>query len=98
MIGYLHALTGEVERWKKRVVMVLDNAPFHKAGAVRDRRPGWEAQDVRPYCPPAYCPHVDLIQGVWRRPEGFLKPCRFYGSLTDRAKAVHSKCLQPIRG
>ena len=42
VIGYLDALASEAERAGEEVVVVLDNAPFHTAGAVRDREEGWE--------------------------------------------------------
>ena len=72
VLGSLDSLTQEAERKGRRVVVVLDNAPFHKAGAVRDARPGWEAKGLELYYLPAYCPHLNLIEGVWKRLKGFL--------------------------
>ncbi len=43
VIGYLvGALASGAERAEEEVVVVLDNAPFHTAGAVREREEGWE--------------------------------------------------------
>lgn len=53
-------------------MVVLDNAPFHKAGAVRERRPGREEKGLRLCHLPTYCPHLNHIEGVRRRPKGFL--------------------------
>ena len=39
--GGQEALAREAERARKPVVVVLNNAPFHKAGAVRDEREGF---------------------------------------------------------
>ena len=39
----------------KPAVMVLNNAPFRKAGAVGERRPGWEARKLKLYYLPSYC-------------------------------------------
>ena len=72
VIGYLDALAERDEREGKPVVVVLDNAPFHNAGAVRDARAGWEARGIRLSYLPAYCPHLNAIEGVWRRLKGFL--------------------------
>ena len=55
VVSYLEALAREAERARKPVVVVLDNAPFHKAGAVRDEREGWEARGL---CASVSCPVV----------------------------------------
>lgn len=90
VMDYLDLLAEEAERESKPVVVVLDRAPFHRAGAVRERRPGWEAKGLRLYYLPAYCPHLNPIEGVWRRLKGFLMPRRFYDSLVELKRAVLS--------
>ncbi len=90
VVGYLDLLAEEAERNGKPVVVVLDRAPFHRAGAVRERRPGWEEKGLRLYYLPAYCPHLNLIEGVWRRLKGFLMPRRYYDSLAELKQAVSS--------
>lgn len=90
VIAYVDVLAEEAEREGKPVVVVLDNAPFHKAGAVRDARAGWEAKGLKLYYLPSYCPHLNLIEGVWRRLKGFLMPRRFYDSLVELKQAVLS--------
>jgi putative transposase len=88
VLGYLDSLTQEAQRKGRRVVVVLDNAPLHKAGSVRDARPGWEAKGLELYYLPAYCPHLNLIEGVWKRLKGFLMPRRYYDSLAELKQAV----------
>ncbi len=90
VVGYLDLLAEEAERNGKPVVVVLDRAPFHRAGAVRERRTAWEEKGLRLYCLPAYCPHLNLIEGVWRRLKGFLMPRRYYDSLAELKQAVSS--------
>ncbi len=91
VIGYLDALAEKARRDGKPVVVVLDNAPFHKASAVRDARAGWESKGLRLRYLPAYCPHLNLVEGVWRRLlKGFLMPRRFYDSLAELKQAVLS--------
>ncbi len=34
------------------------------------------------------CPHLNLIEGVWRRLKGFLMPRRFYDSVAELTQAV----------
>ena len=88
VIGYLGALAEEAERGGRPAVVVLDNAPFHTAGAVREREAGWKARGLVLYRLPAYCPHLNPIEGAWRRLKGFLMPRRFYDSLTELKRAV----------
>ena len=88
VIGYLDALAEKAENAEKEVVVVLDNAPFHTARAVKERRPGWETKGLKLYYLPAYCPHLNLIEGVWRRVKGFLMPRRFYDSVAELKEAV----------
>ena len=90
VVGYLDLLAENAQLEGKPVVVVLDNAPFHTAGAVRERRPGWEARGLRLYYLPSYCPHLNPIEGVWSKLKGFLMPRRFYDSLVELKRAVLS--------
>ena len=36
----------------------------------------------------AQCPHLNPIEGVWRRLKGFLMPRRFYDSWAELKQAV----------
>lgn len=88
VLGYLDALAEAAQREGKPCVVVLDNAPFHTAGVIREREEEWEARGLRLYRLPAYCPHLNLIEGVWRRLKGFLMPRRFYDSVAELKQAV----------
>lgn len=91
VVTYLDLLAEKARREGKPVVVVLDRAPFHRAGAVREERPTkWEAKGLRLYYLPAYCPQLNPIEGVWRRLKGFLMPRRFYDSLAELKRAVLS--------
>ena len=59
--GYLDVLAVEAEREEKPCVVVVDNAPFHTAGVVREREEDWKARGLVLYRLPAYCPHLNLI-------------------------------------
>jgi hypothetical protein len=39
------------------------------------------------------CPHLNLIEGVWRRLKGFLMPRRFYDSVAELKEA----CMGALR-
>ena len=88
VLGYLDALAEQTQGEGKPCVVVLDNAPFHTAGVVVEREPEWAARGLVLYRLPAYCPHLNLIEGVWRRLKGFLMPRRFYDSVAELKAAV----------
>lgn len=94
VVDYLDALAEEAgRRDEPTVVVVLDNAPFHTAKALREREPGWEASGLLGSTAslPAYCPHLNPIEGVWRRLKGFfLMPRRYYDSLAELKRAILS--------
>jgi len=85
---YLDALAEQTQREGKPCVVVLDNAPFHTAGMIRESEAQWEARGLRLYRLPSYCPHLNLIEGVWRRLKGFVMPRRFYESVGELKQAV----------
>lgn len=88
VVDYLDALARDAAEAGEEVVVVLDNAPFHTANVLKERRPYWEAKGLVLYYLPAYCPHLNLIEGVWRRLKGFLMPRRFYDSVAQLKEAV----------
>jgi putative transposase len=51
---YLDALAEKAQREDESCVVVLDNAPFHTAGVVREREEEWEARGLVLYRLPAY--------------------------------------------
>ncbi len=88
VVLYLDALAGEAQREDKPCVIVLDNAPFHTARVVREHEEEWEGRGLTLHRLPAYCPHLNLMEGVWRRLKGFLMPRRFYDSVAELKQAV----------
>ncbi len=69
-------------------VVVLDNAPFHKGKLLQQQRATWEAQGLYLRYLPAYCPQLNLIEGVWRKLKGFLMPRRCYNTLNQLRAAL----------
>jgi putative transposase len=88
VIEYLNALAEQSQREEKSVVVVLDRASFHRAQVVQEERDKWEAKGLKLYDLPAYCPHLNLIEGVWHKVKGFLMPRRFYDTLAELREAV----------
>jgi len=64
------------------------HAAFHKGVALKARQADWEARGLLLRYLPAYCPCLNLIEGVWRRVKGFLMPRRCYDSVVELRAAL----------
>lgn len=47
-------------------VLVLDNGPCHRNRLVKARRAQWRVRGLRLFFLPPYCPHLNLIETLWR--------------------------------
>lgn len=70
------------------MVVVLDNAPFHKNACIKDQLPCWDAQNLFLRFIPSYCPKLNYIENVWRKIKGFLMPRRHYDNLDQLQAAL----------
>jgi transposase len=64
VIGYLQHLAERAEQEGEAVLVVLDRASFHRAEALQEERPKWQAKGLKLYYLPSYCPKLNLIEGV----------------------------------
>jgi len=62
-------------------VVVLDNAPTHRAQKMQQRRPDWERRGLFLFFLPPYSPHLNLAETLWRKlkhewlqPADYLEP------------------------
>lgn len=97
VIDYLETLAQSCNP-NRLTVVVLDNAPFHKGAQLKERRAEWEAKGLFLRYLPAYCPQLNLIEGVWRKLKSFLMPRRCYDNLNQLHEAVKTalKALNAI--
>jgi putative transposase len=70
------------------MVIVLDNAPFHKNTCIKEQQPLWDAQNLFLRFIPSYCPKLNYIENIWRKVKGFLMPRRHYDSLQQLHAAL----------
>jgi transposase len=51
----------------KTTFIVLDNARIHKAKAIKERIPYWQARGLFLFFLPPYCPHLNITETLWRK-------------------------------
>ncbi len=90
VIAYLDSLAAQAEKQGMFTVVVLDNAPFHRAKEVQAQQEKWQDKGLFLRYLPSYCPHLNLIENVWRRVKSFLMPRRYYNSLAELKQALLS--------
>lgn len=85
---YLEALAQEAQLLNKEVVVILDNAGFHRANLIKAEHDSWEARGLTLWFQPPYSPQFNLIETVWKKLKGFLLPRRCYDSKAQLLDAV----------
>ena len=86
-----------IEKWletvSKPTVLVLDNAPIHQEKAFLARLAQWQEKNLFIFFLPAYCPHLNKIEILWRRMKyEWLRPHDYFSfeSLTTAIKEILS--------
>ena len=71
----IQCLDDFVTKIKKPTVVIMDNAPIHKAKAMMNKRKEWESKELFIFFLPKYCPHLNRIETLWRKIKyEWLKP------------------------
>ena len=65
----------------KITVLVLDNARIHHAKIFRDRKDKWEQEGLYIFYLPAYSPHLNRIERLWRKSKYRWIPPQSYSDL-----------------
>jgi putative transposase len=90
VVAYLDTLAQAAHPRGKLTVVVLDNAGFHRATVVQDKRREWEAMNLYLRYLPPYSPQLNPLENVWRRVKGFLMPRRCYAGKGELLAAVRA--------
>lgn len=64
MISRINDMTQNIQ---KETVVVLDNAPWHRSKKFMDELAKWQEQGLFIFHLPAYSPHLNLIETLWRK-------------------------------
>ena len=81
-------------------VLVLDNATVHRSKLVRAKQQEWKQKGLRLLFLPPYCPHLNLIEILWRQikyrwlaPEAYTNFATLCQSVLDILAQVGAKYL-----
>lgn len=69
-------------------VIILDNAPIHRAKKMQAKREEWEQKGLFIFFLPKYCPHLNRIEILWRKIKYEWLHHRHYKSWNTLTKAV----------
>ncbi len=50
----------------KKTVIVMDQAPIHTSDAILEKQDEWKEKNLEIFWLPAYSPHLNLIEILWR--------------------------------
>ena len=76
--NYLESLALQAQQQNIQVVIVLDNASFHKAKRIKQHHGRWQSMGLTLWFQPPYSPQFNLIETVWKKLKAFLLPRRCY--------------------
>lgn len=69
-------------------VLVLDNATVHRSKLVQDKRKEWKQKGLRLLFLPPYCPHLNLIEILWRQAKYRWLDCDAYQNFETLCRSV----------
>lgn len=79
----LEQLDGFSRGVKKPTVVVLDNASVHTAGKLKARLALWQERGLYIFYLPAYSPHLNLIERLWKELKArWLRACDYASAET----------------
>jgi transposase len=66
-IFIIECINDFIKSIQKPTVLVMDNAPWHKAKRVLDKQKHWQEKGLFLFFLPPYSPHLNLIETLWRK-------------------------------
>lgn len=84
----IECLEDFIKKIHKPTVIIMDNAPIHRAKIMMAKRKEWEDRGLFIFFLPKYSPHLNRIEILWRKMKyEWLKP-KNYKSWTTLTNAV----------
>ena len=75
-------------------VLVLDNASVHRSKLVQAKRREWKRKGLRLVFLPPYCPHLNLIETLWRQTKYRWLDCEAYRNFETLCRSVNDILAQ----
>ena len=69
-------------------VLVLDSASVHRSKLVQAKRKEWKRKGLRLVFLPPYCPHLNLIETLWRQTKYRWLDCEAYQNFGTLCRSV----------
>jgi putative transposase len=85
---YLETLAQQAQHQGLQVIIVLDNAGFHKAKRIKKQRERWQSMGLTLWFQPPYSPQFNLIETTWKKLKSFLLPRRCYNNRAELHQAL----------
>jgi transposase len=79
-----------VRRYRRKIFLIIDNAPFHRVGAEGHVWLEANAHRIELHRLPAYSPELNAIEGVWNKTRRQATHNRFFHSPDERDAALHA--------
>ncbi len=73
---------------RRPTVLVLDNATVHRSRLVQAKRKEWKHKGLRLLFLPPYCPHLNLIEILWRQVKCRWLDCNAYRNFETLCQSV----------
>jgi transposase len=91
-------IVDSIDQWVRTItkptVLVLDNAPVHQAKVFQAKIEQWQEQNLFIFFLPAYSPHLNRIEILWRKIKyEWLKP-QSYCSIESLQEALNYVLMQ----
>lgn len=83
VLSYLEKVALEAQEAKKKVLIVMDNASWHRSVLIIANLEKLAMQGLMVGWLPTYSPELNLMETVWRILKYHLLPRRFYDSLKE---------------
>jgi len=55
------------QKISNETAIIIDRAPWHTSWATLDKMEEWESLGLHVFFLPPYCPHLNLIETLWRK-------------------------------
>ena len=81
--NFIQFMNDFVSKITRPTTIILDNASFHKSKATKAMFEEWEKQGLTILFLPPRCPHLNLIETLWRKVKyEWIRTADFYSEKT----------------